>query len=155
MTDEITTILNLCFLGLLYLFFLRVLQAVWSGSTTRVSVQQVQSRKVFKAAKKKQPTVRRGQPTRLAVLEPAEIAGGEYLLENELAIGRASSCHIVLDDSFISQLHARVMLTKDGVAVEDLGSTNGTYLNGEQLHESRLASIGDVIKVGNIVMELR
>jgi len=154
----ILTLLRLCFLALLYLFCFRVLQTVWKGSTTRVSVQQVKSGgKGIKPVRNKQakPTPANGKPTRLLVLEPTEKAGAEYILESEISIGRSSSCQIILQDTFISQLHARIMKTPQGVVVEDLGSTNGTYLNNEKLKGSKQAQPGDRIRVGSFLLELR
>ena len=76
-------------------------------------------------------------------------------MNGELTIGRAASCHITLDDTYISQLHARIMPDPNGVAVEDLGSTNGTYLNRQRVTSKVIASPGDHVQFGGIVMELR
>ena len=76
-------------------------------------------------------------------------------MNGEVTIGRAASCHITLDDTYISQLHARVMPDAGGIAIEDLGSTNGTYLNRQRVTSKVIASIGDRLQLGGIVMELR
>jgi pSer/pThr/pTyr-binding forkhead associated (FHA) protein len=92
---------------------------------------------------------------RLVILEPPSEAGREYIVNGELTIGRAASCHITLDDTYISQLHARVSAREDGVTVEDLGSTNGTYLNRQRVTSPVIGSPGDRLQLGGIVMELR
>ena len=76
-------------------------------------------------------------------------------MNGEVTIGRAASCHITLDDTYISQLHARVFNDDSGVVVEDLGSTNGTYLNRQRVTSQVSGSPGDRLQLGGIVMELR
>ncbi|MCL4135119.1 UNVERIFIED_CONTAM: hypothetical protein GTU68_057631 [Idotea baltica] len=72
-----------------------------------------------------------------------------------MTIGRAAGCQITLDDTYISQLHARVSNADSGVVIEDLGSTNGTYLNRQRVTTPVYGEAGDQIQVGGIVMELR
>jgi pSer/pThr/pTyr-binding forkhead associated (FHA) protein len=92
---------------------------------------------------------------RLVVLEPAALAGQYFEVMGEMTIGRAAGCQITLDDTFISQLHARVAPSANGVVVEDLGSTNGTYLNQQRVTAPVLGGPGDRVQLGSIVMELR
>jgi hypothetical protein len=94
---------------------------------------------------------------RLVVIEPRARRGSSYGLAEELVIGRSPSCDLVItDDSFISNLHARVVRDGDGKAyVEDLGSTNGTFLNTERLREPQPLGPGDRVQVGNTVLEAR
>lgn len=73
----------------------------------------------------------------------------------EMTIGRAAGCQISLDDTYISQLHARVAPADGGVVIEDLGSTNGTYLNRQRVTIPVLGGSGDQVQLGGIVMELR
>ena len=91
----------------------------------------------------------------MVVLEPPSDAGREYVVNGEVTIGRAASCHITLDDTYISQIHTRVAPDGDGVLVEDLGSTNGTYLNRQRVTSPVHGSRGDRLQLGGIVMELR
>lgn len=76
-------------------------------------------------------------------------------MNGEVTIGRAASCHITLDDTYISQLHARVSNGEQGIVVEDLGSTNGTYLNRQRVTSRVIGSAGDRLQLGGIVLELR
>ena len=73
----------------------------------------------------------------------------------ELTIGRAAGCQISLDDTFMSQLHARVSPSDGGIVVEDLGSTNGTYINQQRVTAEVQANAGDRVQLGGIVLELR
>jgi pSer/pThr/pTyr-binding forkhead associated (FHA) protein len=88
------------------------------------------------------------------VIEPKAHKGHAWDLTGELTIGRAAGCQITLDDSYVSQLHARAFL-RDGVAyVEDLGSTNGTYLNTRKVSAAVPMQRGDKLKIGSTVMEV-
>jgi pSer/pThr/pTyr-binding forkhead associated (FHA) protein len=155
-TEALLTLLRWCLLGLLYLFFFRVLQATWAGSRSAATRQTAAKRSKGSKESRRSAAQPAGQgPLRLVVLEPPSDAGREYVVNGELTIGRAASCHITLDDTYISQLHARVSAHQNGVAVEDLGSTNGTYLNRQRVTSPVIGSPGDRLQLGGIVMELR
>ena len=71
--------------------------------------------------------------TELVVVEPPEAAGARFAVPDEATVGRGGGCQITVDDTFASQLHARVFRSEGRLHVEDLGSTNGTFLNGERV----------------------
>ena len=72
-----------------------------------------------------------------------------------MTLGRAAGCQITLDDTYASQIHARVF-TRDGQwLVEDLGSTNGTWLNRHKVSGPMVLQRGDRLQIGNTVLELR
>lgn len=151
MPEPLLQVLKLCLLVLLYLFFLRVLRAVWSEvNGPRVVATPTR--------REKRPAERRrgkGRSTHLAVVEPADQRGRTFDLGGELTVGRAAGCQITLDDSYASQLHARLFV-KDGILyVEDLGSTNGTYLNTRKVSGPMAMKHGDRLKIGATVMEVR
>nr|MBA2438058.1 FHA domain-containing protein [Acidimicrobiia bacterium] len=92
--------------------------------------------------------------SQLTVVEPAGMKGRTYDLGEELTVGRAAGCQVTLDDNYVSQLHARIF-TRDGMLfVEDLGSTNGTYLNTRRVSGPEAMKRGDQLKIGSTVMEL-
>jgi hypothetical protein len=70
------------------------------------------------------------------------------LRQGPLVIGRSTGCQLVLDDALVSRRHAQVVLTDQDVRLEDLGSANGVYVNGERINQSRALSPGDRIVVG-------
>ncbi len=70
-------------------------------------------------------------------------------------IGRAPECTLVLDDDFASARHARLFPQDGGWAVEDLGSTNGTFLGGVRVGEPTRIDLGVPVRVGRTVLELR
>ena len=128
MPESLLAILKFCFLALLWLFFVRVLRAVWT---------EVRVPAAAMAAPSAAPAATRGgtggsDAARLRVVEPAERRGRSYELGDELTVGRASGCQVALtDDSYVSQLHARIFRKDNRLWLEDLGSTNGTYLNAK------------------------
>jgi pSer/pThr/pTyr-binding forkhead associated (FHA) protein len=93
---------------------------------------------------------------RLVVLAPVERKGQEFHLGEELTVGRAGGCGVSLpDDTFVSQLHARVFRRDGGLYVEDLGSTNGTYLNKKKVTAAVPMRKGDKLQIGRTTMEVR
>ena len=70
-------------------------------------------------------------------------------------MGRAGGCQITLDDTFVSQLHARVFRREGQLYVEDLGSTNGTFLNRKKVTAPIAIRKGDRLQIGKTVMELQ
>ena len=147
-SEQLLTILKLCLIVLLYLFFLRVLRAVWT---------EVRAPRAVEARRPRERAPRRasaGAPSSLLVIEPPELAGRGFPLAEEVTVGRAAGCHITLDDTYASQIHARVF-TRDGQwMVEDLGSTNGTYVNREKVAGPTILRRGDQLQVGGTVLEL-
>ncbi len=169
MSDQVLNILKLCLLGLLYIFFARVLWAVWSEVKAPrprpVARQPVapastapQPRPVEATAaatkRRKPPKGRGGRAARLVVMEPKHRRGTTYALDGEITLGRDENCTISIDDdSFVSTLHLRVYDYDGQPMVEDLNSTNGTFHNGTRLHGSRPLQPGDRVQVGTTVME--
>ena len=82
-------------------------------------------------------------------------AGRQTPLEGSIEIGREGSTGLALDDEQASRRHARVAAQGDTATVEDLGSTNGTYLNGQPIEGERTLRPGDRLRVGLTVFELR
>jgi len=157
--DSLLTILKVIFLGLLYLFFLRVLRAVWTELREPKTVQVAASA----PASSEPPPPPKGRGRRrhrtgsecLVVLDPPSRKGQVYELGDELTVGRAMGCGVALpDDTFVSQLHARVFRHNGSLYVEDLGSTNGTFLNRKQLSAAAALRKGDRLQVGKTILEV-
>jgi pSer/pThr/pTyr-binding forkhead associated (FHA) protein len=151
--EPLLAILKLCALALLYLFFLRVIRAVWA---------EVAPARAGAAAPMPAPKPARRQSSRrgkggdaLVVVEPKEQKGQRYTLYDEVTMGRAAGCTVTLDDNYASQLHARVFRRDDALHVEDLGSTNGTYVNGKKVTAPLAIKRGDRVKVGATVFEVQ
>ncbi len=160
-TDLALDILKLILLGLLYLFFVRVLWAVWQEVRTDrrvVASHAVNERSDTRAAPvpkpRKAPKGKRGRVGRLVILEPKARRGTTFALNGEITIGRDPGCTVMIEgDTFVSQRHAKVFVVDGQPMVEDLGSTNGSFHNGNRLHGSRLLHPGDRVQVGYTVLE--
>jgi len=166
MSEQVLNILKLCLLALIYLFLLRVVRAVWaevarpepvvSGAGGRRSRRRAAASAPVAAPPPPSRGRRsRGAATELVAVEPPANSGRRYPLGDEITVGRAAGCQVTVDDTYVSQLHARVF-TRDGqLFVEDLGSTNGTYLNRVKVSGPMVMQKGDRLQVGNTVLEVR
>jgi len=157
--DPAQRFLEYVFLALLYLFFLRVVRAVWVElrEPRLVAAPPRQSSSAPQAARAA-PGAPKGRnvPRELAVIGPEEGKGQAFPLAEEISIGRAPGCAVALPtDTFVSQVHARVFRRGDEYWVEDLGSTNGTLVNGRRLTGPAPLRKGDRLQVGRTVLELR
>ena len=151
MPEPLLNVLKICLLVLLYLFFFRVLRAVWA----EVNLARTTAAPAPAARKGARRTrARERKPPKLTVVEPADQAGQTYALGDELTVGRAAGCQITLDDTYASQIHARIFTRDHQLYVEDLGSTNGTYLNRRKVAAPMVVSRGDQIQIGSTVMEV-
>ncbi len=158
MPEQLLTILKFCLIALLYLFFLRVLRVVWTEVREPASAGASVPRPAATAPPRPQKR-RRAQrvpdPTRLVMIAPPQNAGGHYTLAPEMTIGRAPGCTIVIEDGYVSSVHTRVFGRDGSWLVEDLGSTNGTYLNQKKVTGPSVLRVGDHISVGNVELEVR
>ena len=94
-------------------------------------------------------------PELILEIVEGEDAGRQTPLDGPIEIGRDSSAGLAVDDEQASRRHARVSAQGDVAVIEDLGSTNGTYVNGQTVEGPRVVRPGDQIRVGLTVIELR
>ncbi len=154
MSEGLLTILKFCFLGLLFLFLIRVVRVV-TLELRAAPLTPVESASPASKRARTRPERSRGREQTLQVLEPAQRRGQSFALDAELTVGRAGGCGIVLaGDNYGSQLHARVFRSNDETYVEDLGSTNGTFVNGTRISTPTRIRRGDRIQFGQTVVEL-
>jgi FHA domain len=173
--ENLLTLLNYLLIVLLYLFFARVVWTVWSEvkapRAQRPGEQPVPPAPVAAPAPpvvappvvaapraNRRDSKRKGAkapPSRLVVERPAEHAGRTYPITGEMTVGRAAGCQISLPaDSYASNVHARVYQADGLTFVEDLGSTNGTLVNGGKITGTTAVQTGDRIQVGATVLEV-
>jgi FHA domain len=143
---------------LVFLFFLRVVRAVW------VEVRPAgprQTRRDRRREAREERAMAGHTPRRhrrqlfLEVLEPAEQAGRTFDLDEELTIGRSPGCGVPTSyDVYSSTLHARLYRRGDQLWVEDLQSTNGTFVNSERITKPVRLVRGDLLQVGGTVFEV-
>ena len=92
---------------------------------------------------------------RLRVVDPPQRRGRVFELGDEVTVGRSPGCAVPLDDdTFASSIHARVFRRSGELWIEDLGSTNGTFLNDERLDVPARLRRGDRVKVGSTILEV-
>jgi pSer/pThr/pTyr-binding forkhead associated (FHA) protein len=94
-------------------------------------------------------------PSQVVVHDPDAPKPRTVRLSGSTQIGRADDCAIRLADTYVSQMHSRLFGKDGGWYVEDLGSTNGTFLNDRRVVQPVEVHAGDIVKVGKTVLELR
>jgi hypothetical protein len=110
------------------------------------------------AAARKGRSRGKGTPTTLVVTEGPLAGTSLPLRSGGVLVGRNPECALVLDDDYASGRHCRIYPDpsgRDGWAVEDLGSTNGTFIGRERLTGSRPVEVGTTLRIGKTVLELR
>ena len=98
---------------------------------------------------------KRRRSMRLHVIRPDDQAGRVYEVGEEVTVGRAPGCGVPIDyDSYASNLHARLFRLDGNLWAEDLGSTNGTWVNTVRIDERTKLEKGDLLQVGGTVFEV-
>jgi pSer/pThr/pTyr-binding forkhead associated (FHA) protein len=143
--DELLLILKIAFLVLLYLFIWRIVRS----ASKDIRAPQESFMLAPQQAAAAGLTAKRS--SRLVVVKSPTLRAGEQheLDSTALTVGRSSANDIELrSDGFASASHARFEPRRDGVWLEDVGSTNGTFVNGVRLDEPRKLAPGDLVRVG-------
>ena len=143
--DTALLILKIAFLVLLYLFIWRIVR------TASRDLRLPQESFILRPALAGGPIGQSIRPGRLVVVvSPVLELGEEYELNSSpLTVGRAGQNDVALEnDEFASARHVRIEPRRDGVWVNDLGSTNGTFVNGIRIDRPRKLVQGDVVRVG-------
>ncbi|HUZ19291.1 MAG TPA: FHA domain-containing protein [Acidimicrobiales bacterium] len=154
MSHGLLDILRFFLLALIWLFFL------YAARMVLVEVRRSRAERATTSPDAATPALPdratdRKVALRLRVVEPPERRGRTYDLRDEVTVGRSPGCAVYLEgDSFASSVHARVFRRNGELWVEDLGSTNGTYLNEERLASPTRLQRGDRVKVGATVLEV-
>lgn len=154
MSPFVLSVLKYSLLVLLYFFVFRAVRSVVVDvAGRRRSPGTAQKRRpagdAAKASKGGKP------PTQVVVHEPEGVKPRSVRLTGSVDVGRDEACAIRLVDSYVSQLHARLYGENAAWYVEDLGSTNGTFLNDQRVAAPVEVHAGDVVRVGKTVLELR
>ena len=152
--DETLLILKITFLVLLYGFIVLVVRSATKGMDQAPPQESI----ILGAAEAAQLRAEHGlAPARLLVLKSPELDQGRTLeVAAPTIIGRDGHSGIQLDrDEFASSRHARIEPRPDGIWLDDLGSTNGTFVNGKKLERAQLVRVGDVIRVGETELQVQ
>jgi pSer/pThr/pTyr-binding forkhead associated (FHA) protein len=145
----VLTVLKVVFLALLYFFIWRAVRSVTADLRAAPATGGRAETGARASAKAR-------APRQVVVLNER---GGKIrthsLNGDQLQIGRAEACQVQLDDTYASQFHARIYRRDGSWFVEDLGSTNGTYLNQRRLTAPAEVRAGDRLRIGKTTLELR
>jgi pSer/pThr/pTyr-binding forkhead associated (FHA) protein len=150
------TVIKVLFLALLWLFILSAVSVIRSdlfGRTVRSeddAPQQLESPPPPPRRRGRQ----RGEPRALTITQGAQAGETATFVDNVILIGRGADCQLILEDDYVSTRHARVVAGDEGPYVEDLGSTNGTYVNGQRITAPTSVSLVDTIRIGKTVLKL-
>lgn len=153
MPDLVLDLLKYVFLAVLYIFIARAVRAIFLE--LRPSSAPASTGRRGAATASQPPARGKKKDFRKAAIIEGDKKGRSIELSDELIIGRAEKCHLVLDDTYVSQMHARIFAKEGGFRVEDLGSTNGTYLNRRRITSPTQLQRGDQLKIGKTVLEMR
>ncbi len=167
MTDQVLLVSRIALLALVYLVFLRVARAIVVEIRAENGTPPVRARRklrpvtVGSSTSSATPPVSPPQHSTpltaashgLVIRSPKSAAGQSFAITGETTIGRASGCAVLIDDGRVSKIHARLYPDGDRWMLEDLGSTNGTTLNGQRIDAPRPLGSRDIIQVGDVAME--
>jgi pSer/pThr/pTyr-binding forkhead associated (FHA) protein len=137
MPELILTILRLIFLALIYLFIWQVVRALARhiGFTRSDNTRKMSNR--------------------VTVIRSDSQAGMSFQVTTATVVGRSDQSDVVLEDPYASEFHFRLVAQDGALMVSDLGSTNGTYVNGRRITTPTNLRRGDALQVGKTVMEVK
>jgi pSer/pThr/pTyr-binding forkhead associated (FHA) protein len=160
--SELTlTVIRLGFLALLWLFVLTAVSVMRSDLFgrrvgPRPAPAAARPAPQSRPARPPKPVKgKRGMPTTLVITQGALSGASVRLGDAPVTLGRAQDSTIVLDDDYVSTRHARIYPQDGQWLVEDLGSTNGTYLERQKVSGPTPVKIGVPIRIGKTTVELR
>ena len=154
------TLIRLAFLAVLWLFVIAAVGVVRTDLFgPPVSSRQQRRQQKAQRAKAARPArpgrAARGAPQRLLVTGGSLAGTSIGLVDQQITIGRANDATLVLSDDYASSRHARLFPQNGQWIVEDLGSTNGTYLDRQKVTQPTPVPAGVPIRIGKTVLELR
>jgi hypothetical protein len=156
MSEIALTVIKVLFLALLWLFILSAVSVIRTdlfGRTVPSAGQEAQELESPPPPPKrtKRP---RGEPRVLVVTQGSQAGQSAALADGVILIGRGADCQIILDDDYVSTRHARVVSGENGIYVEDMGSTNGSYVNGQRITAPTTITMSDTVRIGKTIMKL-
>jgi pSer/pThr/pTyr-binding forkhead associated (FHA) protein len=151
-------LIRLAFLAVLWLFVITAVGVVRTdlfGQASRKQKRQRQRQNARPPRPARPSRAGRGAPERLLVTAGALAGTSLALTEQQITIGRSNDATLVLNDDYASSRHARLFPQDGQWIVEDLGSTNGTYLDRQKVTQPTPVPTGVPIRIGKTVLELR
>jgi hypothetical protein len=157
MSEIALTIIKVVFLALLWLFILSAVSVIRSdlfGKPVRASDQPQPQELETPPPASRRGRRQRGEPRVLMISQGSQAGLSAELAGGMIMIGRGADCQLILDDDYVSTRHARVVATPNGIYVEDLGSTNGTYVNGQRITAPTTITLADAVRIGKTMLRL-
>lgn len=157
MSEIALTIIKVVFLALLWLFILSAVSVIRSdlfGKPVRASDQPQPQELETPPPPSRRGRRQRGEPRVLMISQGSQAGLSAELAGGMIMIGRGADCQLILDDDYVSTRHARVVATPNGIYVEDLGSTNGTYVNGQRITAPTTITLADSVRIGKSMLRL-
>ena len=156
------TLIRVAFLAVLWLFVIAAIGVVRTDlfGTAASKVRRGRNRQQQQQPRQpqrppRQPRPSRGTPRFLVVTEGGLTGTSVDLTDQQITLGRANDATLVLNDDYASSRHARIFPQDGQWIVEDLGSTNGTYLDRQKVTRPTPVPVGVPIRIGKTVLELR
>jgi pSer/pThr/pTyr-binding forkhead associated (FHA) protein len=158
MSELTLFLIRVAYLAILWIFVLSAISVVRSdmfGARVPAGARGEERRKPAKQKPAKQPSKRRGSPTHVLVVEGGNAGERAELDQAPILIGRGTDAAIRLDDDYVSTRHARIAASGEQWFVEDLGSTNGTYVGTARITQPTTLALGTQVRIGKTILELR
>ena len=157
MSELTLFLIRLAYLAILWIFVLSAISVIRSDMFgARMPAPARSSADAPKRQKPaKEPKKRRGSPSHVLVVDGANHGERAELSEAPILIGRGPDAAIRLDDDYVSTRHARIAASGDQWFVEDLGSTNGTYIGSARITQPTTLQLGTQVRIGKTILELR
>jgi pSer/pThr/pTyr-binding forkhead associated (FHA) protein len=155
MSELTLFLIKISYLAILWIFVLSAISVVRSdmfGARMPATAREAAAPKARRQPKQK---ARKGSPTHVLVVEGANKGERAELAQAPILIGRGADAAIRLDDDYVSTRHARIAASGDQWFVEDLGSTNGTYIGSARLTQPTTLTLGTQVRIGKTLLELR
>ncbi len=151
-------LIRLAFLAILWLFVIAAVGVVRTdmfGPTSRKARRQAKAQRPRPPRPPRSGRGSRSEAHRLLVTSGALAGTSVGLSDQQITVGRANDATLVLNDDYASSRHARLFPQDGQWIVEDLGSTNGTYLDRQKVTQPTTVPVGVPIRIGKTVLELR
>ncbi|MGA8248414.1 MAG: FHA domain-containing protein [Nocardioides sp.] len=155
MSELTLFLIKISYLAILWIFVLSAISVVRSDMFGARIPQGAREAAAPKPRRQHKQRAKKGSPTHVLVVDGANKGERADLSQAPILIGRGSDAAIRLDDDYVSTRHARIAASGDQWFVEDLGSTNGTYIGSARLTQPTTLTLGTQVRIGKTLLELR
>jgi len=155
MSELTLFLIRIAFLAILWIFVLSAVSVIRSDIFGAKVRDTGRGAPPVKQRKQPKTRARKGVPTHVLVVEGPNAGERAELAQAPVLIGRGTDAAIRLDDDYVSTRHARIAASGDQWFVEDLGSTNGTYIGTVRISQPTTLTLGTQVRIGKTILELR